>query len=183
MQFEHCARAGARVRPAASANAVSRGAATARPDDLTRPRKLSDYGAWLETTMQTDRADVDYWQSEYRQAAKHLPQVSAARWCLRMCRGWYCWLRLDRRDAGPMVHALWNYGEPLEAIEACKSAISRKPQNVYAYLHIVDLLACEAHDYTRAYKYYARGIAKLTSSRDRELLESLFLYTMTMAGD
>lgn len=82
-----------------------------------------------------------------------------------------------------MVHALWTYGEPLAAIEACRSVISRKPQNVYAYIHIINLLVCEARDYTRAYKYYARGIAKLPRSRDRERLESLFLYTMTMAGD
>jgi len=79
-----------------------------------------------------------------------------------------------------MVHALWNFGEPLAAIEACKTVLAGNPQQVYAYIHIIDLAARELRDAKRAHKYYLRGLATLNSARDRELLESFFLYTSTM---
>ena len=79
-----------------------------------------------------------------------------------------------------MVHAFWNFGEPLAAIGACKTVLATNPQSVYAYIHIIDLAAREVHDFRRARKYYMLGLSTLSSANDRELLASFFLYTATM---
>lgn len=79
-----------------------------------------------------------------------------------------------------MVHALWNFGEPRAAIEACKTVLAGNPQHLYAYIHIIDLAAREGRDFRCAYKYYLKGISTLSNARDRELLESFFLYTATV---
>ena len=145
-----------------------------------QPRMLLDDAAWLATSGQSDRTDGDYRRDLGWQAPDQGQPVSLLRWGVRLCRGWYCRLRLDRNDAGPMVHVLWNFGEPLAAIEACKTILVDNPQNVYAYIHIIDLAAREVRDFKRAHKYYRRGLSTLNHSRDRELLASFFVYTATL---
>jgi hypothetical protein len=152
--------------------ALQNSAASLLGDD-TRPRKLRDETARAVTSNQSAPTVIDYPEIFRR-------PTSALRWCVRLSRGWSCRLRLDRRDVGPMVHTMWNFGEPLAAIEACKTILVSNPQHVYAYIHIVDLAARDVRDFRRAHRYYMRGLSTLSSPHDRELLASFFLYTAVM---
>ena len=162
-----------------AAAVLHRHAASSRSDDL-QPHKLSDDAAWLATLVQSDQPGVGYRGDTGWPASDQEQPVSLLRRGIRLCRGWYCRLRLDRHDAGPMVHILWNFGELRAAIEACKTILVNNPQHVYAYIHIIDLAARELRDFSRAHKYYLRGLSTLICPRDRELLASFYLYTATV---
>ena len=98
-------------------------------------------------------------------------------WMTRLLRGAQCRWRLNRNDASPLVHSLWNFGEPFAAMDACKRVIASTPENPYAYIHLIDLSLRQFKDLGQATKYYRSGVDSLESTASLELLESFFLYT------
>lgn len=111
------------------------------------------------------------------EAKDTLPRAHAVRrWCKRLARGARCRWNLDRKDASPLVYTLWNFGESYAAINACKAIIASDPANVYAYIHLIDLLIGKFRDFDKAKKYYQKGISELENADSRELLQSFYLY-------
>lgn len=98
-------------------------------------------------------------------------------WSVRLARGARCGWQLNRNDASPLVHALWNFGESNAAVKECKRIIAADPANAYAYIHLIDLLIGQFKDFNKAEKYYRKGMTELHNADSRELLESFYLYT------
>jgi len=103
-------------------------------------------------------------------------------WVLRMYKGWLCRHRLNRHDASPLVHALYDHGEKYAALAACEQVQQEQPQNVYAYVHGIDLALRCHRNARRAQLSLSRGRAVLRNSNERELLECFHLYATSIIG-
>lgn len=101
-------------------------------------------------------------------------------WAGRMLRGMYYRWHLDRSDASMLVQILCAQGDYPGAIEACRQAVHRDPQNVHAYMHMIDLVARRFRDLGRAEKYWRLGLATLEDAADRDLLTAFHTYTSTV---
>ena len=104
------------------------------------------------------------------------PRMATTTWCARMFKGWVCRCRLDRYDVSPLVYALFDDGENTAALAACERAQTDNPQNVYAYLHAIDLSVRCCQDFARARESFRLGVTILDDAGDRELLECFHLY-------
>lgn len=107
-------------------------------------------------------------------------RTGALSWCSRMLKGWMCSWRLNRRDVSPMVHSLFDHGEKSAAIAACEQAQVSDPQNVYAYVHAIQLTVRYYRNFAQARLYLERGTATLRDPADRELLTSFHLYATSL---
>ena len=104
------------------------------------------------------------------------PRMATTTWCARMFKGWVCHCRLDRYDVSPLVHALLEDGENAAALAVCERAQIDNPQNLYAYLHAIDLSVRCHQDFARAWQSFRLGVTILEDADDRELLECFHLY-------
>ncbi len=99
-----------------------------------------------------------------------------------MFRGWLCRRRLNRHDVSPLVHALADHGENYAALTACEQMQQDEPQNVYAYVHAIDLSLRYHRNTKRAQQSLSRGRAVLRSADERDLLECFHLYATSVMG-
>lgn len=110
------------------------------------------------------------------------PSKFSNSWLMRMFRGWRCHRQLNRHDVSPMVHALYDHGEHYAALAACEQIQQEQPQNVYAYLHAIDLaLRCYRNE-RRAQRSLNRGREMLRNASERDLLECFHLYATSIMG-
>ena len=99
-----------------------------------------------------------------------------ASWLDHLLQGARCSWNLARRDASFLVAILEDQGDMQGAVEACRQAVHNDPQNVYAYIHMIDLTGRVFRDLARAKKYFERGLATLEDAADRQLLDAFYLY-------
>ena len=110
------------------------------------------------------------------------PALLTDHWLGRMFRGWLCRRRLNRHDVSPLVHALFDHGENYAALSACEQIQLEQPQNVYAYVHAIDLALRCHRNIKRAHRSLSRGQAVLRDARERDLLECFHLYATSVMG-
>jgi hypothetical protein len=99
-----------------------------------------------------------------------------------MFRGWLCRRQLNRHDVSPLVHALFDHGENYAALTACEQIQQEQPQNVYAYVHAIDLALRCHRNIKRAQRSLTRGQAVLRNAHERDLLECFHLYATSIMG-
>lgn len=104
------------------------------------------------------------------------PSKITGNWFVRMFKGWLCRRRLDRHDVSPLVHALYDHGENYAALTACEQMQYDQPQNVYAYVHAIDLAMRCHRNFKRAQRSLTRGREVLHNAHERDLLECFYLY-------
>ena len=115
-----------------------------------------------------------------RQGAGH--PIGHGRLALRLLRGLVYRLVPNRRAASTMVAIHSNFDRLAAATEACRLAVEQDPQNVHAYLNMIDLVGRCMGDPGRAARYYELGRCTLREPGDVELLESVYLYTRLTSG-